>query len=577
MDPNPGSPDRTAATFIVRYQGLIAALIVGLSLRVSELGDWWLNPDEGTYYSILTRETFGGFWAEVASHAHPPLYYLLLRAWGLVSWDFSWIRASTVVTGLSAIAVVWAVAHHIAGRGARGQVAGFVAALALAFAPAVVSMSQVIRPYMLQVTLLGGALFFLLRYLDAARAKPFAEAPPGNQDLRAYIALVLLALLTHYSSALALGAFGLLVLDDGIRHGTGRAAWRRLVASHGIPAVLMLLAFFLHMRPLMDSTLADEALDGWLSPYMVDSPKGAWLAFMGFQHLLAVPWLRAATASLVLAAFVAAIWTASRRREGGLDEVGREDPARVAVLLGSGLFVALIVASLGAYPLGSTRHSAWLLIFTAPALGWIVAYALSRGGRAGVLWSAALVLLVTMGGPLGRVIGVDQAPHPAPERVLRQANLAQIVDLLDPGEEPELMVMSMQTYYLLLPFYTREREQVVRSEDGRMFHFRFGERVVLVSESWNFTAGFDPTVASHLTGTLSRATEAFPNLGIQNMAQAVLLVGGWRPTLVDQLASASEREPFIVSRRNVPGLFAYLLDVPPLFDAFGNAPAGPAR
>lgn len=575
MKPTPERQEAHALSLVARHQGLIAVLVLALAVRLSGLGEWWLNPDEGIYYSILTRESFSGFWDEVASNAHPPLYYLFLRGMGAIAWDFLWFRAFTVLCGLAAVWTAWAVARSLAGSGARGTVAGLIAALAVAVAPGAVELSQVMRPYMLQVALLGGALFFLLRYLEGSRASDGSEpdmegaAPDpvlpgvgGRRDLAAYLVLVLLALLTHYSSMLALGAFGLVIVHDGLAHGTGRAPWRRVFAAHVLPGLVLALVYLVHLRPLMSSELADEALDGWLGPYMIDAPRDAWLAFLGFQHLLAQPWLRGFTALATLMALAASAF----RRPGPEGVDGR----RPAVLIASGFLIAIAAASLGVYPLGATRHSAWLLVFVVPALGWFGAHVLSRSGRSALVWGGALSLLVLMSGPIGDAIGGPYAPWAPNDRVLREESLTQVVDVLDPSASPELVVMSAQTFYLLLPFYPVEREAAVRSADGHLFHFRLGARRVLVSESWDFTAGPDRTVQSDLAGTLSAAARAFPELSLDQTAQAVLVIGGWRPPVVDRLvtASAEGARPFLVSAQSVPGFYAFLLDVPAVREAF---------
>lgn len=575
MTPKPERSSSTVLSFIERYQGLLVVLVAAFVVRTFEFDEWWLNPDEGIYYSTLTRDSFGAFWDEVATNAHPPLYYLLLRGMGLLTWDFSWFRGFTLVCGLAAVWTIWAVARSLAGSGIRGTVAGLVAALTLALAPGAIKLSQVIRPYMLQVALLGGALFFLLRYLEDTRAEgttaPASSRSEGaERNLQAYVMLILLALLTHYSSVLALAALGLVVLHDGFVHGHRRRAWRRLLAIHLIPGMLLGLIYLVHLRPLLSSALADEALDGWLSPYMIDTSADAWFAVLGFQHILAHPWLRGFTATLVLAALVV---SALSRPD---DRANRPDPRRPAAVMAAGLFVAILVAAVGAYPFGSTRHSAWLLVFIVPGLGWIVAHALSRTRNAALLWGGAFVVLMAVSGPVSDAFGASRAPWAPTERVLRQANLAELVDIMEPEGSPELIVMSAQTFYLLLPLYPSDRERATWSKDGTLFHFDFGRRRMLVSQSWDFTAGPDPKTRSHLVATLSEASQVFPDLGIQDMERAVLLAGGWRPALVDELAAASEREPFIVSQRSVPGLFAYLLDIPRLTEAFGTS-LGSAR
>ena len=537
------------------------ALMVGaLAIRIVGISEWWLNPDEGIYYSLVTRARFAGFWEEVAANAHPPLYYLLLRGLGVLSWDFVWFRVLSLLFGVVAVGLVWVIARRLSNGGAAGTVAALTAGLLLAFSPGAVELSQVVRPYTLQMVVLGAALLSLLRYLDASadQAASPDEAPAGIpvRELGWYVVFVLLALLTHYSSALALAAFGLVVLHDGAAHGTRRRAWRTVFAVHALPAVVLGVVYLTHLRTLMGSDLAEDALDGWLAPYMIGGLRDAWLAFLGFQHLIAVPWLRGVTAILTLGALGVSV------------VVG---PRRPAVLLGSAFLVALVAAALGLYPLGSTRHSAWLLVFAVPVLGWGVGWALGRAGASGRLALVGLAVLLTLGGPLGAALGDARAPWAPSERVLRRANLAQMVDLLDPQATPELVVMSAQTFYLLLPFYPMEREQATEAADGSLFHFPWGRRQVLVSEAWDFTAGSDPDAPDHLAAILERAGRVFPELSLHERAQGVLLVGGWRPPLLDELVAADRRTPFIASQRSVAGLYAMLLDLPGLDRAFRGA------
>lgn len=545
--PEPTHPHQGGwAELVHRHQGLISIVIAALVVRASGMTRWWLNPDEGIYYSVLTHSDFSDFWREVASNAHPPLFYLILRFLALFSWDFLWFRAFSVACGLAAVVALAAVARELGGRGVRGTVAGIATGLLVAFAPGAVELSQVIRPYMLQLALLGGALFSLLRYLRSARAR----------DLVAWVILITLALLTHYSSVLALGAFGLMVLHDGFWGGVRRIAWRRLAAAYFVPALVLAVLYLTHLRPLMESAMADQALDGWLSQYLIDTPGDVWLGLMGLQSLLVAEWLRGPAALLLIAAVVASVSTPDRR---------------AALVVGTGLSAAAVAAAAGLYPFGSTRHSAWLLAFTAPALGWLAAHLATLPRRRVVVGLAGLATLVALGGPVSRLLGADRAPWPPPEGTLQRADLARMVHLLDPSAEPRLVLMSQQTFYLLMPFYPAERESAVFSADSALFHFAFGDRTVLVSRAWDFTAGDDPADPDHLVGALSRAEEAFPALGLDRMEEAVVFVGGWRPALVDQLAARSAETPFVAASTSVPGLSAHRIDVPALHRAFPSA------
>lgn len=555
--PDPAAPRSSPLEAVARLRGLVALAAAAAFVRLHDLSDWWLNPDEGIYYSILTRADFGGFWQEVTANAHPPLYYLILRGMGAFTWDFLWFRAFSVACGVLALAGVWAVARRLAEGGVRSVVAGLVAGLVLAFAPGAVELSQVMRPYMLQLALLSWALFFFLRH----------QASESGRDLAAYLVLLVLALLTHYSSVLALGVFLLAVAARAMERGLGDDAWRRLAASHALPLLVVGLLFLLHLRPLADSALADDALDGWLSFYMIDGPPDVWWSFLGFHHLLAGPWLRGPMVLLLLAGLGLAL---AQRRRG------------IVVLAGGAVLVAVLGAAAGLYPFGSTRHSMWLLAFVVPVLGWVGARALDvPPDRSRIAWLGAPVLLVLLGGPVGTVLGMERAPWAPADRVLRQDDLGTVVGALDPRAEPDLIVMSAQTFYLLTPFYAADREGATYSTDSTAFHFPYGRRHVLVSTAWDFSVSDpgapEPPPPGDLEPFLATAEESFPDLAVTERNRAVILVGGWRPPFVDRLGAASSRHPFIRSVLNVPGLYAFDVDPGEMMEALdGLRPANRA-
>lgn len=474
-----------------------------------------------------------------------------------------WLRSFSVVCGVAAVGVVWMLARELVGPTdepgdrLRGDVAAATAGLLLALSPSAIQLSQVMRPYMLQVSLLAGAAYFLLRFREDG----------GTRALAGYTTLGILAALTHYSSALALGAFGLLVIFDVATHPSGPLEatrdpeLRRLVLASAAPLAVLAGLYLSHARSLSTSALADEALNGWLSFYMIDAPPDAWLGYLGVKSLVSHAWLRGPTALLAVAGVVVSL--RSRDRTLGVLTVGA-------------LVIALLAATLGAYPFGSTRHSSWLLVFLLPAVGGaigaIARSAIREGARA---VPAAAVLLVGLGGPVGLLLGLASAPWAPTEHVLRQADLTQMVDVMDPSGEPHTIAMSAQTFYLLLPFYASERERARFSADGDLFHFRYGERDILVTQAWDFTAGPDPSATGHLAGVLAAARDEFPSLELDSRRTLSLLVGGWRPPFVDELDALALTEPFGRMRRNVPGLYAFETDLPVLMHALGIAGATP--
>ena len=538
-------PGRPSKSSIERY-GLIAALllvVLGLFIRVAGTTEWWLNPDEGIYFSIATQSTLAAFWGEVATNAHPPLYYMALRAVGFLTTDFLWFRALSWMGGAAAVFALWECGREVAWKDpVRRTVTGLVAAALLVASPSAVTLSQIMRPYMFQLALVTGALALLLRYGRA----------PERRTLLGYIAFLVLALLTHYSSILALGAFGGVALYLILSAEMPGEARRDLALAHMVPVAVVLGLYLFHLRGLVASDIADDALQGWLSFYLVGSVREAWLAFVGLQTTVAGRGLGGPVTVLMIAALAVAV-----ARRAWLP----------AVVAGSALLVGLLAAAAGVYPMGAIRHSTWMLAFTLPALAWAVGFVLTSGRRWAVAGVAAVVVLAAARESVGIGMGVPDSPWAASERVLRRANLLEMVDLLDPGGAPRLMVMDLQTYYLLLPFYFTERQEARSGPDETFFHFRYGERDAVVVKSWLLTAGADGAQDdSNLRSLTDRADRSGLLLGMGSAREAQVLVGGWRSLVVDQLL-ALEDSGVVTDYRLVPGLFAFLVDMEQL-----NAP-----
>lgn len=533
--PVPGS-------FEARYRDplLVLTLVsVAVVTRLNGLSAWWLNPDEGIYFSILTRADFAGFWVEVTANAHPPLYYLILRGLGSVTWDFYWLRFFSVVCGALAVLAVFACTREAAGRGRSGAIAGFVAGLLVALAPGAIELSQVMRPYMLQLALLSTALWMLLRYRET----------DGLRELLVYAMAISAALLTHYSSMLALGAIGLYVAWDGLDRGPRAPHWLKLAAAQLAPALVVAGLYLIHIRPLAGSALADDALDGWLSFYMIESFWSGWLAFLGFQHQLAGPWLRGPMAVLLAAGLVFALV---------------KGPRSIGVFALGAMGMGVFAAAIGAYPFGSTRHSIWLVGFVVPPMGLLAVSVLQAQQHVRTASLAGFAVLLAAGGPLGQLMQAPDAPWAPSDLVLRQDNLTEMVGALDPVEGPPLLVMSAQTFYLFLPFYAQDRESATFSADSTAFHFEYGNRRVLSSSAWDFSAqpGVPGTVA--LGDFLQAAETAFPELGLAGDLDATLLVGGWQPPFVSEFGALAEEHSFLLAGNYVPGLFGFIVDVPSL-------------
>jgi hypothetical protein len=510
----------------------LAVVSAGAALRLGGSAGWWLNPDEGIYWATITRDRFSDFWAEAMATAHPPLYFLLLRGMTLVSTDFEWLRSPALVAGVAAIYVMVLLGREIGGEGPRGIVTGLAGGLVLALSPRATALSQVIRPYALLLLLLASALYFLLRSLRQ----------PSGRWLVGYALSASLAITLHYSTVLALGVFGALVLAHAVGTGFRDPRWRRLALVQLAPVLTLAAMYAWHLRGLVESDMAGYALDGWLSSYLIRDAADVWLGLVGVHSSL-VGDLPAAAATLVgVAGLVWAAWV----REW-----------RIATLGASALLLALLAAALGAYPVGASRHAAWLLVFLTPVLAWTVASALALPARARAAALSVGVLLLVGARPLSALLDSGRRPREIAERILRIEHLEAMRPTLSAAPDPRLVVMSTETYTLLTPLYQAERQRAEATPDGSFVRFRWGGRDVIVFSDRDFLALPEHARrANHLLNVVQHGTERLGIAPPDEGEHVLVLAGGWRSQGVEDLVALAQTSPGLGTSTHVPGLIA---------------------
>jgi 4-amino-4-deoxy-L-arabinose transferase-like glycosyltransferase len=219
---------------------LLLLLLLAFGLRVWGLADhniWW---DEGVG-AYLARLPVVGLLEYAAHDVHPPLHYLVLRAWWLIVGDGEYLlRFPSALVGTLGVALLYRF-----GRELGGKRAGFPAALLLAVSRFGVTWSQEIRMYVWAATFGTAALWMAVRYWR-------------HGDWRSWVGYALAtaaALWTLYLSALiplvTTLAFLLLWLR---RSGSLRALGRWLAAQ--LAAVMLLvpwLAYSLGRIPTWSS------------------------------------------------------------------------------------------------------------------------------------------------------------------------------------------------------------------------------------------------------------------------------------------------------------------------------------
>jgi len=508
------------------WAGAFALLTLGFVLRVRGLSTYWLNPDEGIYYSALTRTSFGDFWADVIANAHPPAFYLLLRGLGLFTWDFVWLRGTSVLFGTAAIWIFWLVGRELGGKGTAGVGAGLITAALVAVNGEAIALSQLLRPYMMLLALLGLALFHLLRY----------RAEPTDRNLIAYAMYSCLALLTHYSAVMAFAVFLGVTVYFGLARVVDNEAWSKLAKLQAIPAVLIVLLYQRHLGTSLGSDVMSEALapGGWLGGWLVASPGDAWRGFLNFQVFHLPPSLRGRSAVLMLAAIAVSLSAKERT---------------VSVLAVTAVSGALLAASLGLYPIGESRHNTWLVVFTLPALGSLAGRAIKRGHRTTWVLIGALTVVLLFGGPSERVLGARPlVTNELGEQVIRRQDLASlVVERLGPEGAPRTILMSEQTYNLLMPLYPSAREDVRMSDDAALLTFSYGAREIVVARRWDWEGLRD------VERVLRAIPSTFPGVFQDGPSTVLVMAGGWGSSLFLDLGELEERGA-LLDWAGVPGV-----------------------
>lgn len=133
------SASRIHATMVIAVLTAFALLVRGV---IASRGGLW--ADEGFFLSVVRTPSWESMLSFLASHeSHPPLFYIVMRAWiGIAGDTDAAARVLPVLISAAVIPVAWA-----AGASLFSRRAGLVAAVFTAVAPAMSEHGAQIRPY----------------------------------------------------------------------------------------------------------------------------------------------------------------------------------------------------------------------------------------------------------------------------------------------------------------------------------------------------------------------------------------------------------------------------------------------
>jgi hypothetical protein len=500
---------------------LAATVVAGSVLRLRGLGDWALNPDEGIYRAVAAAPDLAAFARGLGEVAHPPLYFVLLRAWTLlgVAEDPAWLRLPAALLGVAGIAAIFALA-----RRAFGAATACLAAAGWALAPGAVALSQLVRPYALLFVLLATGWWALLGFVERGR----------RRDLLLYTSAFGLALCTHYSAAIALAAAigwqGLAVWRAAPRTAM-RTRSRGLGAAQALLLGELLALTCFHLRPYQ-AAVSPLANMGWLAPFLPGTPVDAWLAFVGLHRFVFGPGPDGLATLLTVLGLAASLASASA------------GPRAFSMLAALALAIGALLAVVGLHPFGGTRHATWAFVWIVPLAAEGVRRMVSgpRPARIG----GAIVLAVGLALPAlpDALSGASRLRFGAQvERLATTEELAAF-PLAGLRARSARLLLDEQAFYFLQPFFVDAAPR--GGVEGELRVYDWGTARLVVARCWTLRAGRERTEApDHVLG-LARRAGAAPREGADGLAASVgtwLVSGGWAPLAAKALVARGLAEP----------------------------------
>jgi uncharacterized membrane protein len=187
--------DRERSSFAGRRTAIVLAssMLVGFALRSAFAGRSGLWRDEAQFLWIVRIPSLSEMSDFLWHHeSHPPLFYLLMRAWlGLFGDSEAAAVALPIILGVVLIPVAYRVGHRV-----FSHRAGLIAAMFVAASPLLASYSGTVRPYSLLPLLCLLSIYWLWDGLSARSVRPWA----------AHVIASLAMLMTHNWAWIVLGA-----------------------------------------------------------------------------------------------------------------------------------------------------------------------------------------------------------------------------------------------------------------------------------------------------------------------------------------------------------------------------------
>ncbi|WP_417383906.1 ArnT family glycosyltransferase [Gimesia sp.] len=370
---SPDSSQETSVSVVV-WLAVCIIIIAGIMLRSNLLGLLFLDYDEAMHFQAARATNLADVIQASRIYTHPPLIFLFYHYW-LILGDSEWLlRLPSLLFCIPALVFGFLWLKELLGP--RAALVGLVF---LTFSVPMITLSVVMRGYTLMLMFFFAALYFQERFFR-------------KQTLSTLIASGIclgLAMLTHYATAWFLLVIGLLATMRVLSGSLSRRSILSWVVLQCSLIGLCVGLYLLHVKGFVNSQLQEELWDVWLNYSSVDQAKFGPVA----QALLhAAEYLKyVASMNPVLMGCLLLVGAFVLLLKGYRDTGSKWIAVERFMIVILPVVIAALLFHYRIYPLGYTRHSIWLIPFTAAGFS-AAAYPLLR--RPGIIRSACCIFLV---------------------------------------------------------------------------------------------------------------------------------------------------------------------------------------
>lgn len=486
---------------------LLAVCLTGLLLRIWNVPDLWINPDEGIYFQTATKASPVDVLKATAAHAHPPLYYLILWVAASVSTDLIWLRLPSLLFGMISIWGIYRLGNHLFSR-----TTALIMALIWAALPATIISAQTLRPYPLLLALLPFTVLGFSRMVDSDDLK----------DSRLYSITLATLILVHYGGFLvffgATLALGIIALSAPNR----RNRLANLLNAYWIPGFSFLLVCSVNLQFLFSGKMIRSLRQAdWLIPMYTDSWSTLVFNFTGWIGYLTGP--NFILPIVVLAAIGSMVLLFLQRS--------------ILLLTVSILFFSLLLSIPGLFPFGGSRHTFYLAPLLIVFVGAAIHFFIEQGGAGAVIAAAISLVLAGFGAHFHTFLDAQRTPltlHPPQwEQIVSRADIEAISSSLHALPQGQHIALDQQTFHLLIPVFRGEY-------DGKRLK---EQHTIEVLSPYRFT-DYNEIIATVNSAALQTDSDS---------QLLTLILSGWgRSSILDELVSLSSRRSdlTVLSRAN---------------------------